>query len=369
MMFDGYTREYLEHEMSEEEGTRSKRFIVSTPILVGSIIGAASLATACVTAAVVAKSEVQGVIDMEKVHRNQDINNSLFNDRQNLNLTALIAKDIDNIRFTEAISLYAAKSRSDAKSSNDELTFLLSTSGVFEYADPHTEQYHKIIKEANEKYSVGLTREEVKEKTRLSMDITSTYTSAIQIDGSSRKCKDMVLMKTILTPIIDHRNRLHMVSVNGRYIPRYGNHSFYIVMSKSNLISTNQRMFGQNINVVGRLCRIHTSVNASSIPTNDQLSEVFEFRFNGSLKLSETCHHNGSSVTEDRTVFSYAKIKLPLTCNIRSEKINCDSVKFNSNKPEEIHVLQKRMEVIEEHFEEQQVQTLYNPGLSSGNNM
>merc|ERR1712030_27053 len=266
-----------------------------TPILVGSIIGAASLATAGVTAAVVAKSEVQGVIDMEKFHRNQDINNNLFNDRQNLNLTALIAKDIDNIGFTEASSLYAAKSRSDAKSSNNELTFLLSKSRVFEYADPCTEQYHTIIKEANEKYSVGLTREEVKEKTRLSMDITSTYTSAIQISGSSRKCKDMVLMKTILTPIIDHRSRLEMVSIDGKFIPRYGNHSFYIVMSQSNLLSKNQRMFGQDINVVGRLCRIHTSVNASSIPSNDQLSEVFEFRFNGSLKLSETCHLNGNA--------------------------------------------------------------------------
>ena len=104
------------------------------------------------------------------------------------------------------------------------------------------------------------------------MDITSTYTSAIQISGSSRKWKDMVLMKTILTPIIDHRNRLPMVSVNRRFIPKYGNHSFYIVMSKSNLLSTNQRMFGQDINVVGRLCRIHTSVNASSIPTNDLLA-------------------------------------------------------------------------------------------------
>ena len=114
-------------------------------------------------------------------------------------------------------------------------------------------------------------------------------------------------------------------------------------------------MFGQDINVVGRLCKIHTSINASSIPSNDKLSEVFEFRFNGSLELSETCHHNGNSSTEKQTIFSYAKIKLPLTCNIRSEKINCDSVKFNSNKLEEIHVLQKRMEVIEEHFEEEKI--------------
>ena len=159
--------------MSERSGTRTKRFIISTPIIVGSVIGAASLATAGITAAAVANSEVQGVIELEKFHRNQDINNNLFNDRQNLNMTAIIAKDIDNIRLTEAWSLYAAKSRSDAKSSNNELNFLLSKSGVFEYADPRTEQYHTIIKKAYSKYSVGITRDELKEKTRLSMEITA----------------------------------------------------------------------------------------------------------------------------------------------------------------------------------------------------
>ena len=187
------------------------------------------------------------------------------------------------------------------------------------------------------------------------MDITSMYTSAIQISGTSRKCKDMVLMKTLLTPIIDHRSRMEMVVIDGKFIPRYGNHSFYVIMSQSTLLSKNQRMFGQDINVVGRLCKIHKSVNASSIPSNDPLFEIFEFEFNGTMTLSETCHPKGIPSTKNRTIFSYAKIKLPLTCNIRSEKINCDSVKFNSNKPEELHILKHRMEVIEEHFEEEKV--------------
>ena len=156
-------------------------------------------------------------------------------------MTAMAAKDIDNIHYTEAYSLYAAKSRSDAKSSNNELNFLLSKSGVFEYADPRTEQYLTIVKEANSKHSVGLTREELKEKIRLSMDITSTVTSAIQISGSSRKCKDMVLMKTLLTPIIDHRSRMEMVLIDGKFIPRYGNHSFYMIISKDSLLSKSQR--------------------------------------------------------------------------------------------------------------------------------
>ena len=55
-----------------EKGTsliRSKRFIISTPIIVGTVIGAASLATAGATAAVIANAEVQGVVEAEKLHR------------------------------------------------------------------------------------------------------------------------------------------------------------------------------------------------------------------------------------------------------------------------------------------------------------
>ena len=165
----------------------------------------------------------------------------------------------------------------------------------------------------------------------------------------------MVLMKTILTLIIDHRNRMEMTLVNGKFIPRYGNHSFYVIMSQSTLLSKSQRMFGKNINVVGRSCRVHKSINASSIQSNDPLFEIFEFDFEGNLTFSETCHPKGAPSTINRTIFSYARIKLPLTCSIHSEKINCDSVKFSSNRPEEIHILKHRMEVIEEHFEERKI--------------
>ena len=57
-MFEGFTSDYLQQEMSERGTaiTRPKRFIVSTPIIVGTIIGAASLATAGATAAVIANA-------------------------------------------------------------------------------------------------------------------------------------------------------------------------------------------------------------------------------------------------------------------------------------------------------------------------
>ena len=57
--------------MSERGTTdaRPKRFIVSTPIIVGTVIGAAYFATTGATAAVIANAEVQGVVEAEKLHR------------------------------------------------------------------------------------------------------------------------------------------------------------------------------------------------------------------------------------------------------------------------------------------------------------
>ena len=89
-MFDGYTSEYLEQElygknayleqeMQEKTGSRTKRFFISTPIVIGTIVGAASLATAGITAAAVANREVQGVIKAEELHRVEDISNNIYN--------------------------------------------------------------------------------------------------------------------------------------------------------------------------------------------------------------------------------------------------------------------------------------------------
>ena len=75
-----------------------KRFVISTSVLVGAAFGAATLATAGIAAIAIADHEVQGVVEDEKRHREEDAGNSIHNDYVNLNLTGAIAKDLDNIR-------------------------------------------------------------------------------------------------------------------------------------------------------------------------------------------------------------------------------------------------------------------------------
>ena len=93
-----------------------------------------------------------------------------------------------------------------------------------------------------------MTKAELKEMTRLSADITNMVTTAVSISGSSRKCEDMLLVKTMLTPVLNHRSRMEVSLMDGRIIQKNGNHSTYILLSQDAVLSKKTRMFGQDIN-------------------------------------------------------------------------------------------------------------------------
>ena len=129
---EGFTAEYLELE----RGTRIERFIISTPILIGTAIGTAAIATAGVTAVVVAKNKVQGVIEAEKIHREEDIENSIHNNFVNLNLTGTVAEDIDNFRTSEDWSSLSTNAVSHARSSSNVINHLFSKAEIFQFSHP-----------------------------------------------------------------------------------------------------------------------------------------------------------------------------------------------------------------------------------------
>merc|ERR1712030_157608 len=129
-------------------------------------------------------------------------------------------------------------------------------------------------------------------------------------------------------------SRMEVQLVDGKLIPRYSNYSTYILLSQDAVLSKKTRMFGQDINVVGRVCKIHNSVNASSTASTDALFEVFNFQFEGNLTVTEVCPMNGTMNSQIWTFTSQAKLKLPSVCSLRSSKINCDSIKLHSSRTE-----------------------------------
>ena len=121
----------------------------------------------------------------------------------------------------------------------------------------------------NSRRSVGLTESEVKETTRLSADLTSMVTTVVPISNSSYKCEDMLLVKTMLVPLVNHRSRMEVTMVDGKLIQKYGNRSTYILLSQDAVLSKKT--------VIGRVCKIHNSVNASSSTSTDAIFEEFSF--------------------------------------------------------------------------------------------
>ena len=123
-MFKSFTTEFLQ----QQKGTsiaRDKRFVVSFPILIGTAIGVSSIATAGVTAAVIAKHESGRIINEVCTNRMIDINNSIHNNKLNF-----------NISFTEAISANAITSLSHSIRLNNEISHLFSKSSTLEFSDP-----------------------------------------------------------------------------------------------------------------------------------------------------------------------------------------------------------------------------------------
>ena len=108
-------------------------------------------------------------------------------------------------------------------------------------------------------------------------------TTVVPINNSFHICKDRLLMKTMLVPLIDHRSLTEGTMRDGKLFPRYGNGSHYILISRDAVLSKETRMFGQDIHMVGRMCKIHSSVNATSSPTQDALFEEFNFQFEGNI--------------------------------------------------------------------------------------
>merc|ERR1712074_84530 len=192
------------------------------------------------------------------------------------------------------------------------------------------------------------------EATRLSASLTTSVTNVVST-LNSRKCDSTLLVKTLVTPIINYRSRLLVTMKNGRLVRKYGTRSSYILLSQDALISKKTRMFNQEIQVVGRICTVDNSINASSTPSNDALYEEFTLTFEGNITITENCPLNATTISENWTFSKMAKLRLPLVCSIISEKFDCSAIKFQSSRVKEIHLTEHRMKVLEQHFEEEKV--------------
>ena len=193
----------------------------------------AGLATAAGTAHAIASNQANKVLKSVHEHRIEDITNSITNDKYNLRLIKDMGSDLDGVRETTTLATHAQTNLNQAISLNNEFAHLVSRSGTVEFSDPSQEVYMNTIKEMNARDTVGLTKAEVGEKTRLSADITTMTTIIIPTRGTSEKCEDRLIMKTIFVPVVNHRSRRVVITKGGKLYPKYGDKPNYILLSRN----------------------------------------------------------------------------------------------------------------------------------------
>ena len=273
---------------------RTKRLVISGTILLSTAFGVLATATAAGTAHIITTNEANKVIEEEKAHREEDIENSIYNNKVNLSLIGQAANDIDNVRLTAAHTSNAHTEYLNAAEFKNKFNHWVSREDTLQFSDPSSEEYYRDIKKMVSENSTGLTDSEVKGKARISAEMTTMVTTIIPISDPSQKCSDRLLMKTMMVPLVDHRARTTVTKDNGRLYPKYRDRSTYILISQDRVLSKSIKMFGQDIHVVGRTCLIHSSVNATSTPSTDALFEDFEFGQEGNLTVTELSPTNGT---------------------------------------------------------------------------
>ena len=175
-MFEGYSSELLQ---------RPERFVVSGPILIATAIGAASVATAGVTAHYIAKEETNRIVEEVKIHREEDVDNGIHNNMLNFNISAAIAKDLDNVRYASTLSAHNVNTLHHASQTNNEINHLFSKAKILSFLDPATEQWYSAIEDMVSNSTSFLTNSEIKEVTRLSAELTSMVTTLVPLSNIS----------------------------------------------------------------------------------------------------------------------------------------------------------------------------------------
>ena len=339
--------------------SRHPRLAISVPILIGLAVGAGVLGTAGITAKIVAEEESTRVVDEVRAGRRVDIANSLKNNFVNHNYTKLLAVELDVIRMTEAISTHATVLLHDAEDLKQDLAELASRKEKLKYSSSFAEEYWTAIREVNLENDVGLTRSEVNRKTRISAELSTLVTTLSPLSNSSSSCKNQILTKTLLIPVIDHRRKTEIKIVNGRMVPRslplLHKTSKYFVIPKDSVMSRETDMFGQSSHVIGRICTASMEVNVTSIPSSEVISESFKLEFIGTIELNETCSGNKSSVPVIHTIHSPAIVTVPVLCSVSSKEFSCGAVVIRSGDTKLVHTTHHRTTVTMDNLVEDEV--------------
>ena len=294
---------------------RTKRLVVSGPIIFATIVGILSTTTSAVTFHVISVNKAHKVMDAEMVHREEDIGNGIINNNINLGKVNNLSISVDHLRNASTHASNALTDVMDSLDFNNNINHRISQDENIQYSDPAQEGYSKDINAMVSEDTLGLMDSD-NSMVRLSSNTAAMVTTIIPVSGTSGRCGNRKLMKTLFVPIVNHRTRTIITKEGDRLYPS-NDRSKYLLIPQYGVLSKPAKLFNQDIHIVGRTCTAHSSINATSSPTTDALFQIFTIKLKGNMSITEYCPHNNSWTSTNWTISSFTKLSLVTTNNLQ----------------------------------------------------
>ena len=172
-------------------------------------------------------------------------------------------------------------------------------------------------------------------------------------------CRDQVLTKTLVIPVVDHLRRTEIEIKGNRMIPRntpmLQDDPHYFIIQKESVMSHETDLFGKGSHVVGRICSASSSINASAATSSEAASESFRLEFSGKLVLNETCEGKDGTTSTLLNVESPAIVTVPIFCAIASDRFSCGAVRVRSGDTKLVHTSHKRTVITQDNIVEDKI--------------
>lgn len=120
----------------------------------------------------------------------------------NNNVSIELAKSIDTLKYITAFSARTTNKFHNVVQLRHKINHMFSEYKILSFTDPGTECWYSSIKHVVYNNAQGITSSEIKEATRLTATLSTLTTTVIPLRMSSNKCKNAIVSKTLMIPVI-----------------------------------------------------------------------------------------------------------------------------------------------------------------------
>ena len=184
-----------------------------------------------------AKSESSRIATEQNILRALDAENALKNNLINNEVSVGIAQGLDTLRYITSLTAQTNNGMHNAVQSRHTLNFLFNEDKIISFNDPGSEKWYSTIEKIVDENAVGISTSEVKEATRMTASVSTMTTNMIPLKSRTNKCKDALIAKTMLIPVIKFNSSTVFDVKNGLLQKKYKNESHYNLLSKDSVIS------------------------------------------------------------------------------------------------------------------------------------